>query len=548
MNLSFYQLFIGLSVSLSPFVLAEDRWWDVIPANEKSPFRGGNRNDTDKLSPEVVAVLQQEKFKEWVKYEDEFVSFEYPKNELIKFEVKKPQQGIKVEGGVCTSVDNSFTQAYILKVGELTYGVMLLNPAQWLDDGICLCGPMVHHAYQIKNSTVKRFSMLPSGAVKKAQVVGGGLRFMAFEWTHLACPRTVYERMVNSMRLKTKEKGGDVTLKKKLITMYGADGKIGMTAKGTSVSELVKKFGEPLTKSKDNLWTWKWVGEDYPMTLNATVIDGKLVNLPDSGILRDRKNPVYGSKAWCEWVIENLSNIETRNYSLSEGSVSVGELQEKEKFVFEDKDKKVLSRKITELLRLNIGKTEGQYGGKWFDATYLAKVAAENGMSDEKWTELIRQHAVGNWAEIDYMKQVDDPDLGTWSLEILEKIQLGKIKGIRDESVIELAEILGEANPEGWKLLAPELWNSDNLQLKAAALVNSTMVDRKIIEPWILEVVEHENAISFKNLLCLAVKAINSQEWEESARLQKAIEQLPADGVNFEWEEIRESAIEALKK
>ena len=530
MNLSFHHMLVGLSVALSPFGLAEERWWDVVPANEKSPFRGGQKSGSDKLSAEVKSVLQQEKFEEWVQYEDEFVSFEYPKHELIKFEVKKPQRGIKVEGGVCTSVDNSFTQAYILNVGELTYGVMLLNPAQWLDDGICLCGPMVHHAYQIKNSTVKRFSMLPSGAVKKAQVVGGGLRFMAFEWTHLACPRSVYEQMVNSISLKTKEPGGDLALKKKLVKMYGEDGTLGMIAKGAEVAEIVKAFGEPLKKSKSNLWTWKWVGEQYPITLNAQVKDGKLVSLPDAGLKKDWDNPVHGSKAWCSYLLTKKLNKKDSGFVLSSS------------------EKEVLINKITEILTQNIGKTMGDYGGEWFEATYLANEAAKQGLTDEKWTNIIRKNAVGNWAEIAYMKESKASNIDGWCLGIFNKIKNLEIKSIRDENVIELAEIFGESNTDGWRKLAPELWESGNTQLKAAALTHPNLIDQKIMKQWIIEVVEHENAESLEPLLSAAVGAVSSMNWDEKDRLTQAIERLPTDGASFSWESVRASALESLRE
>ena len=88
------------------------------------------------MDGDVIKFLKQEKFEEWVEYEDEFVSFRYPKHPLLKLEVQKGEGGIQVEGGVCTTVDNSFSRAYILKAGNATYQVFLLNPTDWLDDGI----------------------------------------------------------------------------------------------------------------------------------------------------------------------------------------------------------------------------------------------------------------------------------------------------------------------------------------------------------------------------------------------------------------------------
>jgi len=40
---------------------------------------------------------------------------------------------------------------------------------------------MVHHVYREKKGCLVRFSLLPGGAVKKAQALGGKLRLMAFD-------------------------------------------------------------------------------------------------------------------------------------------------------------------------------------------------------------------------------------------------------------------------------------------------------------------------------------------------------------------------------
>ncbi len=110
-----------------------DRWWDVIEGQSDSDFSGGHSDNED---PEVAKFLKLESFEEWESYEDQFVKFRYPKHAALQLEVKEGEGGIQVEGGVCTTVDNSFSRAYILKSGEATYQVFLLNPAEWLDDGI----------------------------------------------------------------------------------------------------------------------------------------------------------------------------------------------------------------------------------------------------------------------------------------------------------------------------------------------------------------------------------------------------------------------------
>lgn len=110
-----------------------DLWWDTIERNDDSPFSGGNSDAED---DDVRAFVKLEHHEEWQTYEDDFVKFRYPKHPLLKLEVKEGEGGIKVEGGVATSVDNSFSRAYVLKAGKATYQVFLLNPTDWLDDGV----------------------------------------------------------------------------------------------------------------------------------------------------------------------------------------------------------------------------------------------------------------------------------------------------------------------------------------------------------------------------------------------------------------------------
>jgi len=124
-------------VLLAGFLLAEtaepDHWWRVLKMDPGSKFSGGFSDSKD---PAVTEFLKITEFEEWVSYEDDFVEFRYPKHPLLKLEVKEGKGGIQVEGGVCTTVDNSFRRAYVLAAGDATYQVFLLNPAGWLDDGI----------------------------------------------------------------------------------------------------------------------------------------------------------------------------------------------------------------------------------------------------------------------------------------------------------------------------------------------------------------------------------------------------------------------------
>jgi hypothetical protein len=247
---------------------AGETWWQAFGKVEVGNFRGGCRQDDDKPAGELEKFLQQTTFTEWDTYEDDLVKLSYPKHPLLKLEIHGGNEGISVEGGVCTTVNNSYQKAYVLRVGEYTYGVFLLAPADWLDDGICMCGPMIHHAYQVKNGCLTRFSLLPGGAVKKAQMLGGKLRLMAFEWTHLACPKEIYEELVERMTLKIKHPKPAAELRQEVIDRYGLDGMAGFLAPGTPRAGAEELFKAPAREVKGNL-VWSGVVGDYPSEVQA---------------------------------------------------------------------------------------------------------------------------------------------------------------------------------------------------------------------------------------------------------------------------------------
>ena len=177
-----------------------EEWWRINGEPRNADFIHGKfLGDKSNASDELKSFLRQKEFEEWETYEDEWVKLRYPKHDLLKFVRNDQGDQIRVNGSVVTTVHNRFRYAYCLTAGEAVYGVFLLQVVDWMDDGGCFCGPIVHHIYNIENKCLVRFSLLPGGAVKKAQVLGEQLRLMSFEWTHLQCPRPVYETMVESM-------------------------------------------------------------------------------------------------------------------------------------------------------------------------------------------------------------------------------------------------------------------------------------------------------------------------------------------------------------
>lgn len=270
-----HHLTLGLCclLAISSAAVAEKPWWQVFGGIKGGNFAGGFVDDDKKPDAAMRELLAATRFDEWETFEDELVKLSYPKHPLLKLEVNGGEKGVSVEGGVCTTVDNSFQRAYILKAGPFTYGVFLVTVADWLDDGICLCGPMVHHVYRMEDGCLVRFSLLPGGAVKKAQKLGGKLRLMAFEWTHLACQREIYEQLVERMTLKDKHPWDAARFEAEVAKRYGMAGRSGWLHPGTSLAEAIVKLAAATPPEK---W-WGVVGLIDRLTDDHQVRDPRIV-------------------------------------------------------------------------------------------------------------------------------------------------------------------------------------------------------------------------------------------------------------------------------
>ena len=162
---------------------------------------------------------------------------------------------------------------------------------------------MVHHVYRVKENCLVRFSLLPSGAIKKAQVLGGKLRFMAFEWTHLACQQAVYERMVESMTVKIPHPESAENLKKQVIKKYGSHGISGWFNRNSPRADLINQYGEP-QEAGDGFLKWKMRIGDYHYHLKAAVKDDKFLHFYGTGL--DRFDKPIGDTV--SWVKEKLQD------------------------------------------------------------------------------------------------------------------------------------------------------------------------------------------------------------------------------------------------
>ena len=534
---------IALLVLLTNVAMYADdsRWWDVCnPGGGK--FGGGHV--PEEANDEEVKVLKLLKFKKWKKYEDEFVSFEYPEHVLVKLKVNKAEKPFKVEGGVCSTVDNSYKQAYILSVGKATYGVFLLTPAKRLDDGICFCGPMVHHAYKLNQGTLTRFSMLPGGAVKKAQVIGGGLRFMAFEWTHLACQKSIYERMVASMRLKTREPGGNKTLRKHLIEHYGDDGRLGLITRNTSAAILVKAFGKPVKKIKDGVWSWQWKGEEYPTSLVAKIKDGMVLYYPENGISREWHKPYSGTLPWCEKLVERLPNPKNGD---TDDTLSIGEDEDEELEAATpptSAEKKLFIQTMSKFLQQEAGKSSN----KWAEALRIADDAAKLNLTDVSWVKLVLEHGTGTWNETSFIESSAPKQSLPWAIKHLsaQSDALPSTSKLSNDDLESLTNIFDETSAVAWTEMTVLLWAAKESRVRRLVFEHISIQDALTVENRIHEALSKGMAHDQGQLIYYAMQAIPETKIQKKETLVAALQKIPEGRENSQWRETRAKALKYL--
>lgn len=534
---------VGILGGLSHSDAAES-WWRVLGKVEEGAYVGGGHDDGGKAAPALEEFLAMEEFDEWETFEDEVVKLVYPKHPLLKLEVNGGKEGIEVEGGVCTTVDNSFQRAYILKAGEATYGVFLLTKASWLDDGICLCGPMVHHVYRVEDGCLARFSLLPGGAVKKAQLLGDKVRLMAFEWTHLACKRPVYEEMVERMTLKIPHRWSEGRLHEEVSRRYGMEGRAGWLAPGFTIS----KADEIMAKSSEEsgtLRSWSDLQDNYPARLEAVFENGMLVRLTTEGIERTGEEAVMGSLDWAEDRLELL----TRGP------------RDPDPFKETTPPPKPTPEQLAEIVEAVVALSRKMPDSDWWRCVALmADLSKDHGVHDVRFTNAILVRGKGSGHELETLKSAGYDGVDAWAVGRLQAMQLEAPSksdkassfdspvSMRAGDAGELIGFLAEKNHPQVTALTQSLFRSGEPAWVEAAVNCAEHVEPELAQEIIREAMKQAMEKQSGQLLEEIFDQFESLDLKNPAEILALIDQLPKGEANGSWEKAKTTAKADLGK
>jgi hypothetical protein len=523
---------------------AAESWWRVLGKIEEGDFQGGGHDDGGKPNPALKEFLSLEKFDEWETFEDEAVKLVYPKHPLLKLEVNGGKEGIEVEGGVCTTVDNSFQRAYVLKAGDATYGVFLLQRASWLDDGICLCGPMVHHVYRVEDGCLARFSLLPGGAVKKAQLLGDKVRLMAFEWTHLACKRPIYEEMVERMTLKIPHRWSEDRLREEVSRRYGMEGRAGWLAPGFTISKADEIMAKS-SKESGTIRSWLDLQENYPVKLEAAFEDGMLVKLTTEGVERTGEEAVKGSLDWAEDRFELLTRGPRAPDPFKDASPSPKPTPEQ------------LSEIVEAVAALLVTVPQSDW---WRCVSLVAELSKDHGIRDARFTKAILSRGRGSGEELEALKNAGYTELDEWVVGHLKAMQLeapskSDTASSFDDPVStragdagKLIKFLAEKKHPQTTALTQSLFRSGEPAWVNAAVDSAKYMEPELAQEIIRESMKHAIAIQSGQLIEKIFNQFESLDLKNPTEILALVDQLPKGDADGAWEKAKTTAREELGK
>lgn len=253
-----------------------------------------------KKDSELGKFLQIKKITKWQVFEDERVRFAYPDHPgiVVKAADKRAPLGTHVYGGPVGSVGRKSSRYYTIGNDKVTWAVLMLQDEAWFDEGICMCGAVALRVYVPDQGCLRAYDLLEDGRLKKAQVLGEGVRLQVFEWTHLPMSQDSYLRLTESVALKNAGTKTADQWSAAFDQRASARDRMGWLAPGMTEAEVTALLGQPDERKRGTL-IFKETDEDkeWLTTTRIALPGGRFKSLaprwrvskeipPDPGTLR----------------------------------------------------------------------------------------------------------------------------------------------------------------------------------------------------------------------------------------------------------------------
>lgn len=321
----------------------------------------------------VAEIAKTGSFEKWRVFEDDKVKFRYPDHASISVEVKR-NDPMPVDKDRVSTVDTSFSRAYRVTADGETLLVLMLRNADWLDDGVCLCGAVVYDRYLVRNGHLYRFSFLDNGVLKKMQVLGDGERVMMFEWTHLPIHPAVYRQIARSLEMKKEGSWTEIDCRTRVLDLYGPVAMVGWFDEGSTDDAVEKVLGQPTRTEVDGTHVWEYPksedGYQWTERLSIPFVDGKLIRF-DSSYYDSAWNNREAIKGGIPWMMEVAEPY-------------------KDPAVYGEKGRKMPEGLKKELRSLFLEKAQDK-DSDFNSLCQVLHILVEQGVQDEKALDIVRK-------------------------------------------------------------------------------------------------------------------------------------------------------------
>ena len=328
-----------------------------------------NENFAMKRTKGIVAkIAKMKSFDKWKIFEDAEIKFIYPDHKAISVDVK--YNDLKPLDKKHANIDKNFTREYHITADGKTLLLITLQKADWLDDEVCFCGPIVYMHYLEHNGNLYRFSFLEDGNLKKMQILGGNdERIMLSEWTHSFIHPEVYRHIAKSLEFKKSASWSKDYCIKQVKEHYGESAVFGFFNKGTSVNSVEKIFGKPDKIKNDGRYIWEYTktenGYQWTEQLTLTFKNGKLQEFGSDYYTVSEEKAIKGS---IPWMVETAESYEN-----------------------DDKTRKMPENLKKELLALFLEKAQDKKND--FDSLcQVLWTLLKQGVKDEEALKIVRKH------------------------------------------------------------------------------------------------------------------------------------------------------------
>lgn len=277
----------------------------LLPLNDNAhpiSFLWPTGEDDTPAHPELLEFAERVTFEGWKSHIDDEFGFYYPDFPGVRVESVGTTDPIPVLAPAMLPPENNVAKKYRITAGDTgSLCVISIAHTTEFDDAERAPFPEVFHRYVQSGGGLLRTSFTADGLVRRAELLGQGIRISLLDWPHLAVHQDIYLRIAAGLRLP-RPHGKWIEFKNTAIQRYGLEGKLGFLNHGITEGEIISNLGQPVARDPER-GTLQYFrsSRDKNIFYTLPMRGGLFAGFDENWRKISRTIPVEGSLRWmCE--------------------------------------------------------------------------------------------------------------------------------------------------------------------------------------------------------------------------------------------------------